>query len=63
MAVLGVSSDVFAQPRSSPDRFLAHFADGTIKAPPIERFALDAAAQAHTRLESRASIGALVLTT
>ncbi len=37
-------------------------ADGTIKAPPIERFALDAAAQAHARLESRASIGALILT-
>ena len=37
-------------------------ADGSIKAPPIERFALDAAAQAHARLESRASIGALILT-
>lgn len=37
-------------------------ADGTIKAPPIERFALDAVAQAHARLESRASIGALILT-
>ena len=37
-------------------------ADGTIKAPPIERFSLDAAAQAHARLESRASIGALILT-
>ena len=37
-------------------------ADGTIKAPPIERFALEAAAQAHARLESRASIGALILT-
>jgi NADPH:quinone reductase-like Zn-dependent oxidoreductase len=30
-------------------------------APPIERYALDAAAQAHARLESRGSIGALVL--
>ena len=37
-------------------------ADGTLKAPTIERYALDAAAQAHTRLESRASIGALILT-
>jgi NADPH2:quinone reductase len=36
-------------------------ADGTIKAPPIERHALDAAAQAHQRLESRATVGALVL--
>jgi NADPH:quinone reductase len=36
-------------------------ADGTIKAPPIERHALDAAAQAHARLESRATVGALVL--
>ena len=36
-------------------------ADGTIKAPPIERYALDAAAQAHARLESRATIGALIL--
>jgi len=37
-------------------------ADGSIKAPPVERFSLDAAAQAHARLESRASIGALILT-
>ena len=36
-------------------------ADGTIKLPPIERHALDAAAQAHQRLESRATTGALVL--
>ena len=36
-------------------------ADGALRAPPIERYALDAAAQAHERLESRASIGALVL--
>jgi NADPH:quinone reductase-like Zn-dependent oxidoreductase len=36
-------------------------ADGTIKTPPIERHALDAAAQAHARLESRATVGALVL--
>ncbi|HSB23329.1 MAG TPA: zinc-binding dehydrogenase [Burkholderiaceae bacterium] len=36
-------------------------ADGTIQAPPIERHALDAAARAHERLESRATTGALVL--
>jgi NADPH2:quinone reductase len=36
-------------------------ADGTLKLPPIERYVLDAAAQAHARLESRATIGALVL--
>jgi hypothetical protein len=29
--------------------------------PPIERHALDAAARAHERLESRATTGALVL--
>ena len=38
-------------------------ADGSLKPPPIERYALDAAAQAHLRLESRATIGALILTT
>ena len=43
-------------------RVWSALADGTIKLPPIERFALDAAAQAHARLESRASIGALILT-
>ncbi len=36
-------------------------ADGTLKAPPIERHSLDAAAQAHARLESRATLGALIL--
>ncbi|RZL96818.1 MAG: hypothetical protein EOP76_00155 [Variovorax sp.] len=36
-------------------------ADGTLRPPPIERYTLDAAAQAHARLESRASIGALIL--
>jgi len=36
-------------------------AEGAIKPPPIERFPLDAAAQAHARLESRATTGALVL--
>ena len=38
-------------------------ADGTLKALLIERHALDAAAQAHARLESRATTGALVLVT
>ena len=36
-------------------------ADGTLKAPPIERHALGAADEAHRRLESRRTIGALVL--
>jgi NADPH:quinone reductase-like Zn-dependent oxidoreductase/uncharacterized protein YndB with AHSA1/START domain len=38
-------------------------ADGAIRLPPIERYALGAAAQAHARLESRDTIGALILTT
>ena len=38
-------------------------AAGTLRAPTIERFTLDAAAQAHARLESRATIGAVVLLT
>ena len=42
-------------------RLWAALADGTLKVPPIERFSLDAAAQAHERLESRRTIGALVL--
>jgi NADPH2:quinone reductase len=43
-------------------RLWAALADATITAPPIERHTLDAAAQAHARLESRATIGPLVLT-
>jgi NADPH:quinone reductase-like Zn-dependent oxidoreductase/uncharacterized protein YndB with AHSA1/START domain len=42
-------------------RLWAALADGSVKAPPIERWSLDAAARAHERLESRATIGALVL--
>jgi NADPH:quinone reductase len=42
-------------------RVWSALADGTLKAPPIEQFALDAAARAHARLESRATMGALVL--
>jgi NADPH:quinone reductase-like Zn-dependent oxidoreductase/uncharacterized protein YndB with AHSA1/START domain len=38
-------------------------ASGACKAPPIERWSLDAAPDAHARLESRATIGALVLST
>ena len=44
-------------------RVWAAMADGSIRLPPIERWSLDAVAQAHERLESRASIGALVLIT
>lgn len=36
-------------------------ADGTLARPAIERHALDAAAEAHTRLESRRSTGSLIL--
>jgi NADPH:quinone reductase len=36
-------------------------ADGTLPRPMIERFSLDAAAQAHARLESRGTVGAVVL--
>ncbi len=42
-------------------RVWAALADGTLKAPPIERHALGAAAEAHARLESRRSVGALIL--
>jgi NADPH2:quinone reductase len=44
-------------------RVWSALADGSLKMPPIERYALNSADQAHTRLESRASIGALILTT
>lgn len=42
-------------------RLWAALADGSIRLPPIERYTLDAADQAHARLESRRSTGALVL--
>jgi len=42
-------------------RVWAALADGTLRAPPIERHSLGAAAEAHARLESRRTIGALVL--
>ena len=47
--------------RERAQRVWEALSDGTLKRPPVERFALDAAAQAHARLESRASTGALVL--
>ena len=43
------------------ERVWAALADGTLKVPPIEHWPLDSAARAHERLESRKSIGALVL--
>lgn len=36
-------------------------ADGTLRLPPIERFSLHSAAEAHTRLESRGTTGPLLL--
>jgi NADPH:quinone reductase-like Zn-dependent oxidoreductase len=42
-------------------RVWAALGDGTLKVPPIERHSLGAAAEAHARLESRRTIGALVL--
>jgi NADPH:quinone reductase len=42
-------------------RLWAALADGSIKLPPIERHSLESAAAAHARLESRATVGALVL--
>jgi NADPH:quinone reductase-like Zn-dependent oxidoreductase len=43
------------------ERLWATLADAASTLPPIERYALDAAAQAHARLESRQSIGPLIL--
>ena len=51
-----------AQLAERAQRVWGALGDGTLKVPPIERFTLDAAAQAHARLESRATIGALILT-
>ena len=42
-------------------RLWAALAEGIIATPLVERFTLDAAGQAHERLESRASVGSLVL--
>jgi NADPH2:quinone reductase len=43
-------------------RLWAALADGSLRMPPIERWSLDAAARAHERLESRTTVGAVVLT-
>jgi len=43
------------------DRLWQHLGARDWKAPPVERFALDAAADAHARLESRRTVGALIL--
>ncbi len=51
-----------AQLAERAERVWGALAGGTLKLPPIERFTLDAAAQAHARLESRGTIGALILT-
>lgn len=50
-----------AQLLARTQRLWAALADGRIKKPLIERYTLDAAYQAHARLESRLSIGSLVL--
>lgn len=50
-----------AQLLERTQRLWAALADGSIKKPLIERYTLDAADQAHARLESRKSIGSLVL--
>ena len=50
-----------AQLLERSQRLWAALADGSIRAPLIERFTLDAADQAHARLESRRSVGSLVL--
>ena len=42
-------------------RLWAALAEGAVTTSPVERWSLDAAAQAHERLESRRSMGALVL--
>ncbi len=49
------------QLQTRAQRLWAALADGSVRLPPIERYTLDAAAQAHQRLESRGSVGALVL--
>ena len=50
-----------AQLRARAQRLWAALADGSIRKPLIERFTLDSAHQAHARLESRLSVGSLVL--
>jgi NADPH:quinone reductase len=43
-------------------RLWTALADGSIKTPVVERWTLDAAGQAHERLESRRTVGSVVLT-
>ena len=50
-----------AQMLSRTQRLWAALADGSIQQPLIERYTLDAAGQAHARLESRKSVGSIVL--
>ncbi|VWX61476.1 2-haloacrylate reductase [Burkholderiales bacterium 8X] len=50
-----------AQLASRAQRVWRALEDGSIRMPPIERFTLDAAAEAHARLESRNTVGPLVL--
>jgi NADPH:quinone reductase len=50
-----------AQLNERASRVWNAIADGTIKVPPIERHSLEAVTNAHARLESRATVGALVL--
>lgn len=50
-----------AELQERADRVWQALAAGVLPRPAIERFALDAAGQAHQRLESRASTGSLVL--
>ncbi len=50
-----------AQLLGRTQRLWAALADGSIRQPLIERYTLDAADQAHARLESRLSVGSLVL--
>ena len=54
-----VASPAELQARAS--RLWAAIASGACKPAPVERWSLDAAAEAHARLESRATVGALVL--
>jgi NADPH:quinone reductase len=56
--------DYVAEPhelKERSQRLWSALADGTLRRPPIERHSLEAAAQAHERLESRQTVGALVL--
>jgi len=50
-----------AQLTERTQRLWAALADGSIRKPTVERCTLDAAADAHARLESRLSVGPLVL--